>query len=595
LFDAEQIFYSFNYILSPLACLFSLPAAKLLCPAQALQRSRMESYNYWKKFRQFEGRTMVRLNGMVKWLTVLLMVGLIAACGEGENTPATTKVQATQQVLNFPNVGTTDLATLDPAQGQNENAQIAISLLYSGLVKVDKDLNIQPDQATWTISADHLVYTFNLRSGIKFADGTSLTASDYIYSWSRAAQPATAAPDARRLMENIVGAQDVMSGKTQVISGVTALSNSTLQVKLRRPAPYFLAALSNSLFFPLNQKTVGQKNAEDWASDVVESGVGTGPFMLKQWERNIKMIFVPNPYYYDSQPQLSEITMFFVSDAATAFKTYRAKQGDFIWGMTMADQALVKKTPGFTRETLLQTSGLFFDTTKPPFNDLAVRQAFLRATDRDSLVHTVFDDTITVAKTILPPAMPAHQQDYSGLSYARREARNLLQSVYPNLEDVPPITFSYASTQMTQEEVDTLQRMWQNALGIEINMQAVEATAYADQLSRHQVQFGLTQWTADYPDPYDFLVVRLYSTSRANSGGWMNASFDYILEQAETYVGAERIAAYQQAERIALDDVALIPLYHRTLAAVIPAWLQGISVNGSGLYFDWPAVSVQAH
>lgn len=529
-----------------------------------------------------------------------LCVLILSACGGSNATsqPAIngTSAMAAKQVLTFPNVGTTDLATLDPVQAQDENTQIAISMLYSGLVRTDKDLNIVPDQATWHVSPDNKTYTFTLRSDIKFADGTPLTASAYVYAWSRALQPSVAAPDAETLLGNVLGAADVIGGKTKTLGGVKALSNYTLQVSLAHPVPYFLAALTNPLFVPLNQKVVEQFGTREWSGAVVGSGIGTGPFLLKQWERNVKMVFVPNPYYYGAKLHLTEVNMFFVNDAETAFKTYRASQGDFIWGLAPNDQALVKKMPGFTRVPLLETSTLFFDTTQPPFDNLSVRQAFAYATDRNTLAQVVLNDTAVAAKTILPPGMPGYQSTYKGLGFDKKEAKQLLQTVYPDLKDMPPVTFAYPSSQLSQNEVSELQQMWQSALGIQITMRAVEATAYDDEIGRNQVQFGFMRWQADFPDPYDCLALNLLSTSSDSSGRWSNQDFDHAISQAEALNGADRLQLYQQAERIAIENVGWLPLYHETLAAVIPPWLHGVALNGNGLYFgDWSDVYILAH
>ncbi|MBO0796149.1 MAG: peptide ABC transporter substrate-binding protein [Ktedonobacteraceae bacterium] len=527
----------------------------------------------------------------VQALALGLLCGALAlsACGGG-NT-AGTPARAARQVLTLPNVGTTDLATLDPAQGEDANSQIVFSLLYSGLVRVDKDLHVVPDQATWSISPDKKVYTFTLRPHVRFADGTEVTASTYVYNWTRILRPETAAAQAPLLMRDIAGADEVAAGKAQTLSGVKAVSEQVLQVTLKQPAPYFLAELANPLFFPLNQAVIGQDGAKDWVGRVAGSGVGTGPFLLKQWERNIRMVFVPNPYYYGSKTALTEVDMFFVSDATTAFKTYRANQGDLVWGLAPEDQVLVKKSPDFVRKVLLQTSALFFDTTKPPFNNVAVRKAFAYATDRVGLVHSQFDDSVEVAKTILPPGMAGYQPDYAGLPFDKKMARSVLQSAYPDLANLPQITFAYPSSQMTPDMASALQRMWQSTLNVQVTVRPVEETAYGDAIARHEVQLGLVQWTADFVDPYDFLVMHLLSSAGGNGGYWSNRDFEHAIGLAESHAGEERIGLYQQAERIAIEDVGWLPLYHQMMAAIIPAWVHGVTVNGNGLYFgDWSDV-----
>ncbi|MBE3559152.1 MAG: peptide ABC transporter substrate-binding protein [Ktedonobacteraceae bacterium] len=523
---------------------------------------------------------------------------ILSGCGEEDSPPAasSTPALAARQTLTFPNVGTTDLATLDPARDLDTNSRIAVTMLYSGLVRTDSNLNVIPDQAAWKISADGKVYTFHIRPDVKFADGTPLTAQSYVSSWTRALR----LPGSNHVLQFaqiIAGARDVSTGKAKTLTGVKALNSHTLQVTLTHPAPYFLTALTNPFFFPVNQKMIDHYGPKSWMEHVEGNGLGTGPFMVQRWERNVKMVFVPNPYYYGNRTRLTEVTMTFVNDAATAFKTYRARQGgDFIWGLQSADQAVAKGLSGFIRVPLLQTNALFFDTTTPPFDNAAVRQAFAYATDRSELAHAIFKDTVLPTTTILPPGMPGYQPGYSGLPFDKKKAASLLQSVYPSPSAIPSITFSYPVSEMTGDEAWMLQEMWRTTLGIQVNMRPVEDTAYKDELQRHLIQFGLVAWQADFPDPYDCLAVNLFSHVSANNGRWSNASFDQAIEQAESLNGEARLMLYGKAERIAVEDAAWLPLLHETMAAVIPPWIHGVTVNGNGLYFgDWSDVYILAH
>ncbi|HTK11147.1 MAG TPA: peptide ABC transporter substrate-binding protein [Ktedonobacteraceae bacterium] len=518
----------------------------------------------------------------------------MAACG-GSSSPVTstrnTPVPAAQEVLTLPNVGTSEISTLDPAQGPDQNSALAVGMIYSGLVRTDKNLNVIPDQATWQSSADDTVYTFTLKPGLTFSDGTPVTAHDYVYTWTRALLPATKSPVASFFEAQIVGADAVSSGKSTTLAGVKALNDVTLQVTLKGPTPYFLEELTTSLFFPLNKKVIDQFGDKDWAQHVVGNGVGTGPFMVKQWVHNAKMVLIPNPHYYGNKTRLHEVDMVFVSDPATAFKSYQANQYSLVWNIDGNDQLGASTLPGFTRQALLQTDMLFFDNTQPPFNNVAVRQAFAYAIDKTTLANTVLKGSVQPASTIIPPGMPGYQPNYAGLGFDAAKAKALFQSVYPDVTKVPPITFSYPNSQVSSLEAQALQQMWQNALGIQVKLLPVELTAYNDETAHHLVQFGFTQWGADFPDPYDWLTLNLFSTASNNNGSWHNARFDQLVTQAETKSGSERIALYHQAEQLAITDVGWLPLDHQTLAAVIPPQVHGVTLNGNGLYFgDWSGV-----
>ncbi len=531
------------------------------------------------------------------FLSVLLLV--LAACSSGTTTAPTknaTPALASNQVLTFPNVGTQDIGVLDPAQGPDANSAIAVNMIYSGLVRFDENLNVVPDQATYSISSDNKTYTFILKPGITFSDGTPVTAQSYVYTLTRALLPEVQSPIATLFEGPIVGANNVSTGKTKVLEGGKALNSTTLQITLTKPTAYFLQVLATPISFPLNQKIIGKYGQMNWVNHAAGSAIGTGPFMVKEWDHNVKMVLVPNPHYYGSRTKLREVDMLFVNDLSTAFKTYQAGQYAFDWNILPSDLLVAKNMPGFTSSSLLQTDLLFFNNKMPPFNNAAVRQAFAYATNKQVLTTAIFKGAAVPAPTIIPPGMPGYQANYQGLTYNPDKAKALLQSVYPDVTKVPTITFSYPNAQVSTAEAVALQQMWETALGIQVKLLPVEVTAYNMETANRQVQFGFTQWTADFPDPYDWLALNLLSTASNNSGSWDNPTFDQTVKQAEQETGDARIALYNQAEQIAITDVGWLPLDYETLSAVIPSWVHGVSLNKTGLYFgDWSDVYVLKH
>jgi oligopeptide transport system substrate-binding protein len=532
------------------------------------------------------------------------LVLILAACGGSSPastlTPGTTAspALASSQVLTFPNVGTADIGVMDPALGPDANSAVAIGMVYTGLVKFDKTLNIVPDQATWSISSDRKTYTFTLNPGITFSDGTPVTAQTYVYTLTRALLPEVKSPIATFFLGNIVGANDVASGKTKTLTGVRALNNTTLQITLTQPTEYFLDIMANSIAFPLNPNVINRYGQANWPLKVAGNGVGTGPFMVKEWDHNVKIVFVPNPHWYGAKTKLTEVDMLFVNDPSTAFRAYQAGQYAFTWNITPQDLPVAKNISGYTSQSLLQTDLLFFDNTKPPFNNLAVRQAFAYAIDKNTLVNAVFKGGAVVAPTIIPPGMPGYQPDYAGIPFDKSKAQSLLQSVYPDVSKVPPISFSYPNSQISPLEAQVLQQMWQTALGIQVKLNSVELNAYNQETNTQPpvIQMGSTQWTADYPDPYDWLALNLTSNAANNSGDWKNPQFDSLVQQAEQATGQARIQLYNQAEQLAITDVGWLPIDHQAMSAIIPPWVHGVSLNNTGLYFgDWSDVYLLQH
>lgn len=527
------------------------------------------------------------------WLCVVLL----AACGSSKTSgPITLATPTLRQVLVLPNVGIQDLDTLDPTQGADQNALVVMNMLYSGLVRLDQNLNVIPDQATWTISADRKVYTFHLKQHITFSDGTPITAQTYVYTLTRALLPAVQSDEAMLFLNTIVGAGDVNTGKTTILRGVQAIDASTLEITLTQPTDYFLQALANPLAFPLNSTLIQRYGETDWSNHAAHNAVGTGPFMVKEWEHNTKMILVPNPYYYGPHTRLTEVDMIFVPDQHTAFQEYQGGQYSLVWNLAPTDITAAHGLPGYVNRTLLETDALFFNPQVPPFDQPAVRQAFAFATDKSLLAQVVFNNAVVPAPTIIPDGIPNYQPKLVPLSFDRIKATAALKSVYPDPSQVPPITFYYPNALLSSFAASTLQNMWQTALGIPITLTSVETNAYNVAVTKHQIPFGFTQWSADFPDPYDVLALNLVSTTPGNAGSWSNPTFDQLIQQAEATTGTARLALYGQAEQVALDDVGWLPLDHQTMSAVIPSHIHGISLNPMGLYFgDWSQVYLLPH
>lgn len=529
-------------------------------------------------------------------LWLCLCMALLVACGGKAPTPTPIIKPPVRQVLVLPNVGIQDFNTLDPAQGSDQNSLLAMNMLYSGLVRLDQNLNVTSDQATWTISPDRKVYTFHLRSGVTFSDGTPVTAQTYVYTLTRALRPGTQASEALLFLGNITGAADVNAGKATTLSGVQAIDASTLVITLSQPTDYFLQVLANPLAFPLNQTIIQRYGDADWSNHVAHNGVGSGPFMVQRWERNTKMVLVPNPHYYGPHTRLTEVDMIFVADQHTAFQAYQGGQYSFVWNITPGDFTAAHGLPGYTSQTLLETDALFFNPQVPPFNQSAVRQAFAYAIDKNALAQSAFNNAVVPAPTIIPGGMPGYQPKLTPLPFDRSKALHALTSVYPDVNQVPPVTFYYPNALLSSAAASSLQQMWQAALGIPITITSVETNAYNIAVANHQIPFGFIQWSADFPDPYDALALNLVSSASGNAGNWSNTTFDQLVQQAEAATGQARFALYAQAEQLAIQEVSWLPIDHQLMGAVIPAHVHGISLTPMGLYFgDWSQVYLLPH
>ncbi|GCE02870.1 peptide ABC transporter substrate-binding protein [Dictyobacter aurantiacus] len=500
---------------------------------------------------------------------------------------------AAQQNLTIPLIGMTDVPSFNPTDEQNASTKVLMNMLYSGLVRTDENFQVIPDQAIWTISADQKQYIFRLKSRLMFGDGSPVTAQSYVDSWTYAARPANQSPLVTSLMYAIAGARDVHEGRSQTLVGARAIDAHTLQVTLSRPTPYFLAALTNSIFVPTNQKYRNSYSLKPEAIDAAQKGLGTGPFVVKDVTGAVKMTLVPNPHYYGHKLTIQQVDAYFVNDPRVAYIANRAGRYDLDWDLAQQDQLPAVKLAGFMRTEQLQTDTLFFDTSKAPFTSLSVRQALAQSLDKQKFAHTVMQDSVAPAETLFPLSMPGYQQQQP--MFATSKARQLLKTAYPDTSKFPTVTFTYPNSQVSLQMAQSLQRMWQKSLGIQVNLRPLEDEAYQQALTDHDVQFGFVSWSAQVADPY-FFAEKFLASSQQNVAQWHNADYDHLIAQAEMTTGKSRLSLYHKAEQKLLSNAVIIPLDHRQLAALIPNWVRGVFLNSDGLYFgDWSGVAILNH
>ncbi|GER91440.1 peptide ABC transporter substrate-binding protein [Dictyobacter vulcani] len=536
-----------------------------------------------------------RLSAALLMLCTTLL--LLTSCGgAASGTITLTNGQptlASEQVLTIPLIGTTNVPSFDPATELTASSKILFNMLYSGLVRTDDHLQPVPNQATWTISADQKQYTFHLKPDVTFGDGSAVTARSYVDSWTRAARPANTSAQISTLMYAIEGARELHSGQAKTLAGVHASDEHTLQVRLTKPAPYFLAALANPLFFPVNQKLISSYGEQLWPATAATQGLGSGPFVLKDVTPDVKMTLVPSPHYAGARPILKQVNVYFVNDSRVAYTANRAGRYDLVWDLSLQDQLPAAKLKGFLRPDKLQTDAFFFDTSKAPFDKLELRQAFAHALDKKAFALTVLHDAVSPAETLLPSAVPGYQAQPDTFNAAK--ARTLLKAAYPDVKQLPTITFTYPTSQVSPTITDALQSAWKKNLGIQVNLRPLEDQAYQQAVDSHSVQFGFASWQSTVADPYLF-ASRFLSSSDQNVSQWHNAAYDQLLARAESKTGSDRLALYQQAEQQLLSQAVIVPLDHPRLAALLPAWLRGVSVNADGLSFgDWSQVAILNH
>ncbi|HLB49626.1 MAG TPA: peptide ABC transporter substrate-binding protein [Anaerolineales bacterium] len=448
-------------------------------------------------------------------------------------------------------------------------------MVFTGLVSFDPQLNLVPELAeSWTVT-DGAVYTFTLRSNARFHNGRPVTAQDVIYSWERAADPATESDTVLTYLGDIVGVNEMHEGKADHISGLQSIDDHTLQVTIDAPKPYFLMKLTFPTAFVLDKYNVEPRS--EW----YRTPNGTGPYRLIRWDTFELMLYERNEDYYLGPPAIPYvIVQLFTGDDV---RLYESGESDLAYvGRYDVPRFQDPNEPlhaDLRTGVNLCTGYISFDVTQPPFDDVKVRQAFAMAFDREKYIDVVLNGIGLPAHGLYPPGLPGYNVDLQGLSYDPERARqSLAESKYGGPENLPPIVFTSAGAGSdVSGSVAALAQMWQQTLGVTISIENLEPDKYYDELyaGRHgQITSG--GWCADYPDPENFADALFHTGAPENRSNYSNPELDALLEQArvETDV-AKRILMYQEAEQIIVNDAPALFTTHSLSFVLIKPHIQG--------------------
>ncbi|MDZ4720063.1 MAG: peptide ABC transporter substrate-binding protein [Roseiflexaceae bacterium] len=519
----------------------------------------------------------------------------------------TTSVPTTQDqanTLRWSLEGISDLTSIDPAKPGDAPTITVINTIFAGLVRLDEQLKVQPDGASsWKVSADGTSYTFTIRDGLKFSDGTPVTAGDFAYSINRALSPETASYGAPFQLGHIVGAQDVIDGKTKEVTGVKAIDDRTLEITLDAPLAYFLAQLTYPYTYVVPRKLI--ESGPDWET----RAYGTGPFTVKEWKRGQSVLLAANENYWRGKPGITNILMSFNKESETAFQLYQTGELDIMGSqqnpIPAAHVAEVQNLPDFKSAASLATRFIGFNNKKAPFDNTDIRRAFALATDRATLANQVLGGAVVPADRILPTGLVGTQLPIKPLAFDATAAKAALTKAgFADGKNLPPITLAYGQEGDNEIVAQALQALWEQNLGVKVTLQSYELATFSKNLDTtyytptQGLQFYLSIWGADYPDPQNFLSQQLHTDVPNNNGHFANIEFDKLVEQADRLGDQDkldqRLQLYNQAEQIAIDQVGWLPLYYPKFQILLRPRVEGMVVTPNGLIVpDWTKVHLK--
>lgn len=484
--------------------------------------------------------------------------------------------------------------TLDPTLAEDTASNRIMYDLFAGLVDFDQSNNVIPGMAEkWDISKDRKTYTFHLRQGLKFSDGSSITSSDFIYSWRRLVDPKTASPYSF-LFSNLVNAQAIMDGKAPVNSlGVSAPDANTFIVNLVSPDPAFLPSLNLMNAGVVPQKTIA-KYGNKWTDPV--NIVTSGAYVVTEHIINGYIMAKKNPYYYDANNvHIEKIKYLPYEDKNATIPAYKSGGLDVTFQSIQIDQftklkqEYPKEMHVFTQEAMYYYD---FSANNPELSkNPKLRQALSMAVDRNVLVNKVLrQEQPALYSTVTPTVENGRFKglDYDWANWPRdkqvAEAKKLYAEAGYGPDHPYHVTISYNSNDLHKKVAMAVAAMWKQTLGVDAAMQNQEWKTFLQTRHKGDYQIARDGWVADYNSVNTYIALYQCNNGQNNSH-WCNPEFDKLVAQANVEDDVDKQTdLYKQALLIPLNDYAIIPLFQYTVSMLVKPYVTGYTPDTNHLY-----------
>ncbi|WP_275358030.1 ABC transporter substrate-binding protein [Xenorhabdus bovienii] len=475
--------------------------------------------------------------------------------------------------------------SLDPHKSDSSSEFDILRDFFERMVAIDKKDKIIPALAERWETNDNKTWVFHLRKGIKWSDGSPITAHDVVFSWRRMVTPDTISPYGSYLVQaTVVNAYDVLSGKKKPEElGVKALDDATIEVTLGRPKADLLQMMAHPVMSPISEKVV-KKYGNKWTQP--EFFVSNGPFKLSEWIVNEKIVGVRNPYYWDDKHTvINKVTYLPLSDYKADLNRYMAGELDISNGGPSDFFPTLKKKFGdqFHISPIMSVYYYLFNTQKPPFNDVRVRQALTLALDRAIITDKVLGNGQKPAFDVVYPGSGGiflKHPDYASWTQEQRvaKAKSLLNEAGFNENNSLKFTLLYNTSDGHKKIAIAASSMWKKNLGVEVVLQNQESKSLYDTMSQGNFEVVRYAWNADYNSPTSFLDI--FTTGNTNNiPQYSNKEFDqWVLKADETN---DKIY-YQRALDILTQDSPAIPVYYYVRTKLVKPYVGGVHISPLG-------------
>jgi peptide/nickel transport system substrate-binding protein/oligopeptide transport system substrate-binding protein len=494
-----------------------------------------------------------------------LFVIIVIACRGGETAP--------QRRTLIDSRDTYDPRTLDPALATDVPSGRAVAYVFDGLTRFTPDARLEPALAErWDVSPDGKVYTFHLRRGVRFHDGTPFVARHVVKSFHRVLDPTTKSTGPWVLYP-VAGARDFADRKAQSIRGLEAPDDSTVRVTLDQPLAIFLKLLA---------MPVASVIPDSVGPDFREHPVGTGPWKFVEWRHDDYLLFAKNPDYFDGAPKMDSLRARIIREPSTAVAEFEVGNVDLLyvpeaetrrWEETDERNATLAAAPALR----LWYVGL--NTTRGPLRDVRVRQAINHAIDVGIILDRLVGGRGRRAAGVIPPVLDGADTTRAPSAHDADRARRLLaQAGFPNGID---IDLWHSDNESFSRVAQSIQSYLGEA-GIRARLVQREAAAMRAAARNGETDMVLKDWYADYPDAENFLYPLLHTTNRGVGGNvsfYSNPEFDRLVDQSRIELdSARRVELYRRADSIAFADAPMAFLFFYNELYAVQPWVRGFQV-----------------
>jgi oligopeptide transport system substrate-binding protein len=477
--------------------------------------------------------------------------------------------------------------TLDPHKSEGVPSSNIDRDLFEGLVNEAPDGRLVPGAAeSWKISADGRTYTFRLRASGRWSNGDPVTAQHWVYSLRRSLDPATLSAYTFILFP-IENAQAVAAGElASTALGVRAIDDHTLEIRLENPTPYFLGLLTHSASYAVHPQSIA-RHGDRYARP--GNLVSNGAYMLDEWVVQSHVKLVRNPNYWDNDnTTIDEVYYYNMEDRSAELRRYRADELDISYtSLPQSQLPWIRENLGgeLVVAPYLATYYYGFNLTRPPFEDNpALRRALALAIDRDIITTQVLKAGQIPAYGWVPELMNYESQVMPEAVWTQdereAEARRLYREAGYTEEKPLHVKFTYNTDENHRGIALAVASMWNDVLGVETALENQEWKVFLDtRKQKRATEVFRDAWIGDYNDAYTFAEL-LLSDSGLNHYGYDNPEYDRLLAQASTEGDLhERARILEEAERLMLADMPILPIYFYVNARLIKPWVDGYTPN----------------